>query len=75
MAGRGDDAAVGAGLLASALCIAATPGLLDATGLVERKWARNLLPGYPLAAPLQVVLALVALAGAVRWWRASRRPA
>ena len=64
-----------AGLLASALCIAATPGLLDATGLVEKKWARNLLPGYPLAAPLQVVLALVALAGAVRWWRASWRPA
>jgi membrane-associated phospholipid phosphatase len=62
-----------AGLLLCALCIAATPALLDATGLVERKWARNLLPGYPLAAPLQLVLALVALAGAVRWWRASRR--
>jgi len=62
-----------AGLLACALCIAATPGTLDATGLVAHKWARNLLPGYPLAASLQVVLALVALAGAVRWWRASRR--
>jgi membrane-associated phospholipid phosphatase len=62
-----------AGLLLSALCIAATPGLLDATGLVEKKWARNLLPGYPLAASLQVVLALVALAGVARWWRASRR--
>ena len=62
-----------AGLLACAFCIAATPGLLDATGLVDRKWARNLLPGYPLAAPLQIVLALVALAGAWRWWRASRR--
>jgi membrane-associated phospholipid phosphatase len=62
-----------AGLLACALCIAATPGTLDATGLAARKWARNLLPGYPLAASLQILLALVALAGAVRWWRASRR--
>jgi undecaprenyl-diphosphatase len=63
-----------AGLLVSALCIAATPALLDATGLAERKWARQLETGYPLAAPLQIVLALVALAGALRWWRASRRP-
>jgi len=62
-----------AGLLLSAFCIAATPGVLDATGLVAQKWARNLLPGYPLAAPLQIVLALLALAGAVRWWRASGR--
>jgi membrane-associated phospholipid phosphatase len=64
-----------AGLVASAACIAATPALLDATGLVEQKWARNLLTGYPLAAPLQLVLALVALAGALRWWRASLRRA
>lgn len=62
-----------AGFVACALCIAATPAVLDATGLVDRKWARNLLPGYPLAAPLQMALALVALAGVVRWWRASRR--
>ena len=62
-----------AGLLLCAACIAATPALLDATGLVDRKWARNLLTGYPLAAPLQYLLVLVALAGAVRWWRASRR--
>ena len=62
-----------AGLLLCALCVAATPGLLDATGLVEKKWARNLLPGYPLAAPLQYVLALLALVGAARWWRAGRR--
>jgi membrane-associated phospholipid phosphatase len=62
-----------AGFVACALCIAATPGLLDATGLADRKWARNLLPGYPLAAPLQIVLALVALVGVARWWRASRR--
>jgi len=64
-----------AGLLACAFCIAATPGLLDATGLVEKRWARNLLPGYPLAAPLQYLLALAALAGVVRWWRASGRAA
>jgi membrane-associated phospholipid phosphatase len=62
-----------AGLLACAFCIAATPALLDATGLADRKWARNLLPGYPLAAPLQIALALVALVGVARWWRASRR--
>jgi len=62
-----------AGLLACALCIAATPGLLEATGLAQKKWARNLLPGYPLAAPLQYALALVALAGTARWWRASAR--
>ena len=62
-----------AGLLLCAFCIAATPALLDATGLVGKKWARNLLPGYPLAAPLQYALVLVALAGVARWWRASRR--
>ena len=73
LARRGGRIAMAVGLLVCAFCIAATPGLLDATGLVDRKWARNLLPGYPLAAPLQIVLALVALAGAVRWWRASRR--
>jgi membrane-associated phospholipid phosphatase len=60
-----------AGLLVSSLCIAATPALLQAAGLVDKKWARNLETGYPLAAPLQIVLALVALAGAWRWWRAS----
>ena len=64
-----------AGLLLSALCIAATPGLLDATGLASAKWARSLETGYPLAAPLQIVLALVALAGVVRWWRAGARRA
>ena len=64
-----------AGLLVSAACIAATPTLLATTGLMERKWARQLETGYPLAAPLQMVLALLALVGALRWWRASRRPA
>jgi len=64
-----------AGLFLSALSIAATPELLDATGLVARKWARNLESGYPLASPLQLALALVALVGAWRWARASlRRP-
>ena len=64
-----------AGLLLCACCIAATPALLDATGLVAQKWARNLATGYPLAAPLQWGLALLALAGAWRWWRAGRRAA
>jgi membrane-associated phospholipid phosphatase len=61
-----------AGFVACALCIAATPAVLDATGLVDRKWARNLLPGYPLAAPLQMALALVALVGFLCWWCTSR---
>lgn len=64
-----------AGLLASAFCIAATPTLLQATGLERAKWARDLATGYPLAAPLQLVLALVALAGAWGWWRAGMRRA
>ena len=62
-----------AGMLVCAACIAATPALLETSGLIEKKWARNLQTGYPLAAWLQLVLALVALAGALRWWRASRR--
>jgi undecaprenyl-diphosphatase len=67
--------AMAAGLLVCAACIAATPALLQATHLASVKWARQLETGYPLAAPLQIVLALLALAGALRWWRASRRPA
>jgi membrane-associated phospholipid phosphatase len=63
------------GLLVSACCIAATPGLLQATGVESARWARQLETGYPLAAPLQVVLALLALAGAWRWWRVSMRSA
>jgi hypothetical protein len=62
-----------AGLLACAFSIAATPALLQATGLESATWARNLETGYPLGAPLQRVLVLVALAGAWRWFRASRR--
>jgi membrane-associated phospholipid phosphatase len=62
-----------AGMLVCAACIAATPALLEATGLIEKKWARNLQTGYPLAASLQLVLAGVALLGAWHWWRASQR--
>ena len=60
-----------AGLLVARSASPPRPRLLDATGLVDQKWARNLLRGYPLAAPLQILLALVALAGAARWGRAS----
>lgn len=62
-----------AGLLACAACIGATPSLLQAAGLAGTKLARQLATGYPLAEPLQAVLAIVALVGAWRWWRASRR--
>ncbi len=72
---RGGRIAMAVGLVVCAFCIAATPDLLQATGLDTHKWARNLETGYPLAAPLQLVLALVALAGAWRWWRASARAA
>ena len=67
--------AMAVGLVVCAFCIAATPELLAATGLDAHKWARNLETGYPLAAPLQLALALVALVGAWRWWRTSARPA
>ena len=72
---RCGQVAMAIGLVACAFCIAATPGLLQATGLDAHAWARNLATGYPLAAPLQLVLALVALAGAWRWWRAAPRRA
>jgi undecaprenyl-diphosphatase len=62
-----------AGLLVSAFCIGATPALLRAAGFESAKWARDLQTGYPMAAPLQLVLALLALLGALRWWRASGR--
>jgi len=70
---RGGQVAMALGLVVCAFSIVATPGLLQATGLDAHKWARNLATGYPLAAPLQWLLALLALAGAARWWRA--RPA
>ena len=63
--------AMAAGLLVSAGFIGATPGVLDLFGLRESSFAHKAATGYPLAAPLQVVLALMALAGAWRWARAS----
>jgi undecaprenyl-diphosphatase len=63
-----------AGLVVSALCIAATPDVLAALGLAHSTLERRLATGYPLAQPLQWALALVAAAGAVRWWRASTMP-
>jgi undecaprenyl-diphosphatase len=63
-----------AGLVVCAVSIGATPTLLQALGLAGTKFAHQVATGYPLAEPLQAVLALVALAGAWRWWRASLRP-
>jgi membrane-associated phospholipid phosphatase len=60
-----------AGLLACAFAIAATPQVLAALGLAHSKLERQFATGYPLAEPLQWALGLVALAGAVRWWRAA----
>jgi undecaprenyl-diphosphatase len=60
-----------AGLVVCAASIGATPGLLAAAGLQDTHFAHQVATGYPLAEPLQLVLALVALAGAWRWWRAS----
>jgi undecaprenyl-diphosphatase len=60
------------GLVACAASIGATPTLLAAAGLQDTHFAHQVATGYPLAEPLQLVLALVALAGAWRWWRASR---
>jgi hypothetical protein len=63
-----------AGLVVSALCIAATPDVLAALGLAHSTLEKRLATGYPLAQPLQWAFALVAAAGAVRWWRASTMP-
>ena len=60
------------GLVVCAASIGATPTLLAAAGLQDTHFAHQVATGYPLAEPLQLVLALVALAGAWRWWRASR---
>jgi membrane-associated phospholipid phosphatase len=62
------------GLAASALSIAATPSILAAIGLAGSTLEKRLATGYPLAEPLQWVLALVAAVGAVRWWRAAAQP-
>jgi undecaprenyl-diphosphatase len=62
-------------LLGCAAWIGLTPTLLQALGLQGTKLARDAATGNPLGEPLQVALALLALAGAVRWWRAGRRAA
>lgn len=61
-------------LLACGLCIAATPALLAAAGLAGSRIDKTLSTGYPLAEPLQWLLAVLALAGAWRWWRAASTP-
>jgi len=61
-----------AGLVVCAASIGATPTLLAAAGLAGTKLEHRVATGYPLAEPLQLALALVALAGAWRWWRAAR---
>jgi hypothetical protein len=59
------------GMLACALAIAATPQVLAALGLAHSKIEHQFATGYPLAEPLQWVLGLIAIVGAVRWWRAA----
>jgi len=61
-----------AGLAISAGCMGATPHVVAALGLASTTFARRVDSGYPLAEPLQLLLSLVALAGAWRWWRAAR---
>ncbi len=64
-----------AGLVLCAASIGATPTLVQTFGLPETKFAHRVATGYPLAEPLQLLLATLALAGAWRWWRASLRGA
>jgi membrane-associated phospholipid phosphatase len=58
-------------LVACAVFITATPSVFAALGLAGTKLEHRLASGYPLAEPFQWALALVALAGAMRWWRAA----
>ncbi len=60
-----------AGMAVSAACIAMTPAVFAAAGLAGTKIEQRMSSGYPLAEPFQWALALFALAGAVRWWRAA----
>jgi membrane-associated phospholipid phosphatase len=60
-----------AGLVACAAAIAATPTVFAALGRGGSKLEHQFSTGYPLAEPFQWALALVALAGALRWWRAA----
>jgi len=65
--------AMSAVLLVCAASIAATPSVFAVLGLAGSKLEHQFASGYPLAEPLQWALALLALAGAVRWWRAAAR--
>jgi len=56
-------------LLGCGAWIGLTPTLLHALGLDATKLARDVATGNPLGEPLQVVLAVLAFIGAVRWWR------
>ncbi len=74
VASRTGQRLVAFGLLVSALCIAATPAVFAAAGLSGSRIEKTLSTGYPLAEPLQWLLAVLALAGAWRWWRAASAP-
>jgi membrane-associated phospholipid phosphatase len=74
VASRTGQRLVALGLLVSALCIAATPAVFAAAGLSGSRVEKTLSTGYPLAEPLQWLLAVLALAGAWRWWRAASAP-
>jgi len=74
IASRTGQRLVALGLLVSALCVAATPAVFDAMGFADSRLEKTLSTGYPLAAPLQWLLAVLALAGAWRWWRAAATP-
>ena len=63
--------AMAIGLLLCAASIAATPAVFALAGLQGSSLEHTLSTGYPLAEPLQWLLAVVALAGACRWWRAA----
>jgi undecaprenyl-diphosphatase len=61
-----------AGLVVCAASIGATPTLLAAAGLQGTHFAHQVATGYPLAEPVQLALAALALLGAWRWWRTPR---
>jgi len=74
VASRTGQRLVAFSLLVCALCIAATPAVFAAAGLSGSRVEKTLSTGYPLAEPLQWLLAVLALAGAWRWWRAASAP-
>ena len=57
------------------LGIAATPAVFAAAGMAGSRLEKTLSTGYPLAQPLQWLLAALALAGAWRWWQGAAVPA